>query len=456
MKNNFTSLPKKSIVVYFLFFIVSVSSFAQIEIPSFISQENNKIENDSILIPFFKKLQQKDSIIRIVHIGDSHIQANFLTDVVRNNFQDSFGNAGRGFLFPYKAAKTNGPSDITFTTYSDFFAIRNIKNRSNKAKIGLSGIALETKEKDFFIKVSFDDEKDFANEIQWISHTNNIALHKELKYQKPLPKWKYHTVKSGNTLSGIGRKYGVSVKNIKKWNGLKSNLIRPKQKLKIKSKSYQPAKILDKTPFAQSLENGVKSTSLIQEFFITANPENTKDKFALNGIITSNGKAGVIYHNIGVNGARFEDYNNRSVLFFEQLKLLKPDLIIISLGTNESFETTYKSERFEENLLAFLNNTKEFTGCQNILLTTPPSALIRRKKTNPKIAEFRNIILKNAKVNEYACWDLYNLTGKERGILTWSKKGLAARDKIHYSAKGYEVQGELLFQALYKTFLNYE
>ncbi len=436
--------------------LFSFSTFGQVEIPSFIPLSENTIQNDSILLPFFDKLKEKDSIIRIVHIGDSHIQANFFTDVTRNNFQDIFGNAGRGFLFPYKAAKTNGPQDITYTTYSDFFALRNIKNRSKKATIGLSGIALETTEKEFFIKVSFDDEKDFANEIQWISHTNNIAVQKEIKYQKPVPKWKYHTVKSGNTLSGIGRKYKVSVRNIKKWNGLKSNMIRPKQKLKIKSKSYQPAKILGTTPFAQSIENGVKSNSLIQEFYVTGNSSKAKDNFALNGLLTSNGNPGVIYHNIGVNGARFEDYNNRSSLFFEQLKLLKPDLIIISLGTNEAFETTYKSERFEENLLAFLNNTKEFTNCQNILLTTPPSALIKRRKTNPKIAEFRNIILENAKKQQYAYWDLYHMTGKERGILTWSKQGLAAKDKIHYSAKGYEIQGELLFRAIYNTFLKYE
>jgi membrane-bound lytic murein transglycosylase D len=42
-----------------------------------------------------------------------------------------------------------------------------------------------------------------------------------------------HTVKSGETLGGIAAKYHVSVADIKRWNGLKSDLIQIGQKLKI-------------------------------------------------------------------------------------------------------------------------------------------------------------------------------------------------------------------------------
>lgn len=44
----------------------------------------------------------------------------------------------------------------------------------------------------------------------------------------------YYTVKSGDTLSEIARKYGVTVKEIKTWNGLKSDQLRVGQKLLIK------------------------------------------------------------------------------------------------------------------------------------------------------------------------------------------------------------------------------
>lgn len=45
---------------------------------------------------------------------------------------------------------------------------------------------------------------------------------------------KTHTVKKGETLSSISRKYGCSVNDLKKWNGLKGNTVQVGQKLKIK------------------------------------------------------------------------------------------------------------------------------------------------------------------------------------------------------------------------------
>lgn len=42
-----------------------------------------------------------------------------------------------------------------------------------------------------------------------------------------------YTVKSGDTLSGIAKKYHVSVADLKKWNHLKSDRIQVNQKLKI-------------------------------------------------------------------------------------------------------------------------------------------------------------------------------------------------------------------------------
>lgn len=53
----------------------------------------------------------------------------------------------------------------------------------------------------------------------------------------PKPKtaaWSYYTVRSGDTLSSLGRKYGVPYTKIKEWNGLRSDNLSVGQKLKIK------------------------------------------------------------------------------------------------------------------------------------------------------------------------------------------------------------------------------
>jgi membrane-bound lytic murein transglycosylase D len=46
-------------------------------------------------------------------------------------------------------------------------------------------------------------------------------------------KTKYHTVQRGQTLSAIASRYGVSVANLKRWNGIKSDKITAGAKLKI-------------------------------------------------------------------------------------------------------------------------------------------------------------------------------------------------------------------------------
>ena len=58
----------------------------------------------------------------------------------------------------------------------------------------------------------------------------------ESKYTKKTTRKKTYTVKRGDSLSRIGHKYKVSVNKIKSWNDLKSNTIRPGQKLIIYTK----------------------------------------------------------------------------------------------------------------------------------------------------------------------------------------------------------------------------
>ena len=50
--------------------------------------------------------------VRIVHFGGSHIQADVFSNRVRENLVKRYPGlaAGRGFVFPYSAARTNTPS----------------------------------------------------------------------------------------------------------------------------------------------------------------------------------------------------------------------------------------------------------------------------------------------------------------------------------------------------------
>ncbi|GDX83804.1 hypothetical protein LBMAG42_56150 [Deltaproteobacteria bacterium] len=71
---------------------------------------------------------------------------------------------------------------------------------------------------------------------------------------------KTHTVKSGDTLSGIASKYGVSVEQLQKLNGIKGTKILSGQKLKV-SVSEAPAEPAPKASSKTSSKSSVKATT---------------------------------------------------------------------------------------------------------------------------------------------------------------------------------------------------
>lgn len=77
-------------------------------------------------------------------------------------------------------------------------------------------------------------------------------------------KTKYHVVKKGETLGGISNKYGVSVANLKSWNGLKTNTIHVGKKLKIvTSESVAVGKPAPVKPAPSQTKDSIKTTPVL-------------------------------------------------------------------------------------------------------------------------------------------------------------------------------------------------
>ncbi len=68
-----------------------------------------------------------DTVISIVHIGDSHIQAEGSTSRTRTLLEDRFGSAGRGLVIPFRLAGTNQPNDYTISSSSSFTSAKLLK-----------------------------------------------------------------------------------------------------------------------------------------------------------------------------------------------------------------------------------------------------------------------------------------------------------------------------------------
>lgn len=462
----------KNSIIVFLFLLTSLS-FAQEVDSTFVvidstivdsvevTFDKNSIQNASAIVAFYERLYQleqtKTGKLNVVHVGDSHIQADLFTARMRNKMQDAFGNAGFGFTFPYSVAKTNNSAPIRFTASGDFQSVRNLYADRSKP-VGLSGIALETTSSDFSIQLEVKDPKYNFTSLKIITPQNTDLFDvsvssKNTIIETKVPKRVTHKVKPGEVLGGIADKYNVSLKALKKANGLKSDMIRDGKILTIPSKQTQP-RFVTKTEFVPIdlsptiFSNDFQTEKPLNKIAIVPNQQ--INEFALNGLILENNSAGIIYSGIGVNGAKCADYN-KFPLFFEQLPALQPDLVIISLGTNESFDKQTVDQYFSQ-LDQMIASIKLKTPQATIVVTSPPPSVLHRKYTNTYIANYAVKIKENAHAMGYAVWDLFEVFGGNKNIFKNAAKGLMARDKVHYSKIGYEKQADLFFEAFLQSY----
>ena len=424
----------------------------------------DQIYNAKALGSFFQKLQNNESQnnrrINVVHIGDSHIQSDLMTNQIRKNLQQKFGNAGRGFIFPYQLARTNGSYNERFRSNRTWQSYRNINPFRNNP-VGLSGIALWRETGGFVVELNVKDPAYKFNSIRIITPQNQdmfdlATSSKTNAIQTTERKIINHKIKKGEALSTIADKYNVSVSEIKRQNHLKSNAIRAGRTLKIatnetRAKTVSVSEFVSLDVKSDSNCHYYNSDKPLDRIFLI--PNKTASNFELNGLVLEKDTAGLIYSSIGVNGAKFSDYN-KYPLFFEQLKALHPDVLVFSLGTNESYEKL-ESDHYIKELRTFIANIKAQKIDVPILIMTPPPSLLR-KKPNTYVQDYARQILAIAEKDDFAVWDLYDEFGGMDGIRKLRVQGLIGPDWVHYSKKGYEKQGKLFSEALLKAYDNFK
>lgn len=426
--------------------------------------EEKIITNTSALQLLFEKLylleQEKTGKVNIVHIGDSHIQADLFSGMIRKNLQGKFGNAGFGFSFPHSIAKTNGSYSVKYTSNATWENRRNIYPPEEGMEVGLSGIGLQTKE-DFVIEVNVRDTANSFNTIKIISPGSAgfdmATASKPIIIESTEPKKITHRIKSGEVLGTIARKYGVTVTQIKRANGLRSDNIRAGKTLSIptgqmEKKQVQRSEFIPLPLEKDSLVSYYQSNEALTKIYLL--PAANEKKYNLNGLILEKNTPGLLYHSIGVNGAKASDYN-KYPLFFNQLKALQPDLIIVSLGTNESFDKL-TAQDYMVQLNLFIDNIREKNPDACLLIMTPPPSLFKRRYPNTFVAEYAKGIQMQETERQHASWDLFSEMGGLFNVNKNAAKGLMSADKVHYSVQGYEKQGELFTEAFIKAYENFK
>jgi lysophospholipase L1-like esterase len=156
-------------------------------------------------------------------------------------------------------------------------------------------------------------------------------------------------------------------------------------------------------------------------------------------------------------GTKYSDYNELAELD-AQLMNGQPDLVIISLGTNDAFSGSSKIN-FYEKVDHLLKKIKKLSPRSCILITTPSDALKYDKVKGaylalPEIKNVVNVLIKCANDHAIAYWNLYDVMGGEYSINGWAAKKMAQPDRVHFTAKGYGMFADWLFTAFISTMQN--
>jgi len=373
-----------------------------VAIPSFINLEANVIESNGA---DWNTLRHKAAStvtvpLSIVHIGDSHIQADFATGHTRRLFQKNYGNPGRGLIIPFRMTGTNEPRDYLIKS-SGIWKGSKLMKQSPELPVGFTGVAVTPSSQSTDLVIST------------LSRTDNKELFNDV------------------TLYCDGEPVITSITS--------------------------DGKPLDYEVLASPGACTIMLARPVSELTLSLS---SADAIIIYGAdLRLSGESGVLYHAIGNNGATYASYsyvNN----FADGLSFLNPDLVIISLGANEAFGKTEPEDIYRA-IDTVVSDIMEANPLSEILLVTPmecqKSTRIRKNRrarsfaVNDKIAVIRETILRYGRDKNMATYDWYSVAGGKGASTKWVGADLMAKDRIHHSYKGYILNGQLLYEALNKA-----
>lgn len=369
---------------------------------------DNKVQNFSHLDNFYESLyqlqQEGDRKVNIVHVGDSHIQADYMTSIIRRNFHRHFGNAGRGLVVPLRVARTNEPNNFKTSSNVTWNSKRCVFPEQ-PLPIGIGGVTIESADETASLEI-------FMNDL-WLDYRFNTLT---LFYEEDGKAFDF----SLSDLEGrlLGRISGHTDDSIH--NHARISWPDRLNAISIKSAKGAP----------------------------------TQRRAMIYGAVLENSMPGVLYHTIGVNGARFRHYGEARY-FAEQTAALHADLFIISLGTNESIDYPYVNKNFFSEIDGLLSKLKMHNPQAEFILVTPQEVFRQKNKPNPGIMQVRELIIQYAVENGLAFYDMFRAMGGEHSAGRWSENALLSKDGIHLTRDGYEYQGNLFYHAIMKGYNQY-
>jgi lysophospholipase L1-like esterase len=358
---------------------------------------------ESGLAPFFQGLSAlregtRHTPVRVVHLGDSLIASDHITDVIRERLQERHGSGGKGLL--YIDRPTGAGRTVRAGTASEGWQITRIIDRNYpKERLGFTGVA-------------FASTGQGSQSARFPAEGARTA---ELFFQ---------TQPQGGTVmfSADGK---------------------PLQRLLTHFESPQMA-------FARvALPEGTQTLSL-----------HTAGKVELHGVSMESGQPGIVYDTIGLPGATAEVFlRAKREAFRAQLRHRKPSLVVLMVGGNEAFYLSRdrtKPADIRASALELVKWVRESVPDSACLVMAPLDAAVRtmggelvpRRGTQ----EVGSLLREVAREGGCAYWDSLAAMGGEGAAIRWLPLKLLNEDLVHPRARGSDLMGHLFDFALQRAY----
>lgn len=178
------------------------------------------------------------------------------------------------------------------------------------------------------------------------------------------------------------------------------------------------------------------------------------------GLELYNTNKGVTYTAIGSNGATIYHLDRWQAHWYEQLAQLKPDLVILSFGTNESFNDNFNSKKYYQDYVKLVKQISKYTNAK-IMITGTPDSL--NKGINSKLAnsscnnlqhdqlDIVNATLEHIAYNTQSLyWDWRTAMGGKCSALKYLESSQMRNDAVHFTIGTYQLFGNQLAHDLLK------
>lgn len=358
---------------------------------------------------FYDKLEhlltQGEDCVNMLHIGGSHVQAGIFSHRVRTNLAANLPTAlgGRGLLFPYSALRTNAPKGYELKTQGTWTGQRCLTPALD-APLGLAGAQATTRD----------------NSAQLILSLSSL-----------LP-W------TPSSLRVLG--------------DAEANDITPV--MVCGEDTIFPAPSDGKPGYCFSIPSGTETCTIA---FRGIRQDSLG--FRVRGILPEGHTSGITYTASGINGAAVPSWL-RCSKFEEELALLPPDLVIFGIGINDAnvLPQRFDVGQFKANYRELIRRIRQVSpSCCFIFITNNDCWLNvkgYRHRFNRNTPLVQQAMRQLAEECGGAVFDVFDLMGGLGSSSAWVRAGLQRADHIHFSAAGYELLGDLLYNALVNDFNN--